>query len=246
MNKKLNSRFVAHVDILGMSTLVERNFNEAWGMLSDLVQVRDKAIMYEYDFVETNERVNVFQKIRIVTFSDTLILFTAGDTSVELKSMIILVTEIFHKAICKCVPIRIGIAAGEFRFNFDKSMYAGPALIDAYRVGESAQWLGIVLSESICERAISQKMKSTGSDVIVEWNVPLKDGEKGRYVVNWPVIFARDLQINPPVSINDFYAAFEQSFGKFVDLPREVKVKYENTVNFMNYQLQHRDMVGAD
>ncbi|MGK0298391.1 MAG: hypothetical protein ACI9XC_002012 [Gammaproteobacteria bacterium] len=26
-------RFVAHIDILGMSTLVEKNFSEAWGML---------------------------------------------------------------------------------------------------------------------------------------------------------------------------------------------------------------------
>jgi hypothetical protein len=207
-------------------------------MLSDLVQVRDKALMHEYEFVEANERVKVFKEIHTVTFSDTLLLFTAGCTPVELKSMIILITEIFHKAICKFVPVRIGMAAGEFRFNVDNSMYAGPALIDAYRVGESAQWLGIVLSESIYEVAISQNMKSTGSDVIVEWRVPLRDGEKQGYVVDWPSIFAHDLRIKPPVSVNDFYAPFEQSFGKFEDLPYKVKAKYENTVDFMNHQLR--------
>jgi len=239
MEKAINSRFVAHMDILGMSTLVKNNFDDAWGMLSDLVEVRDKARMHEYEFVETNERIKVFEKIHIVTFSDTLLLFTAGETPVELKSLIVLVTEIFHKAICKCVPVRAGLAAGEFRFNLDKSMYAGPALIDAYRAGESAQWLGIALSDSVSEVAIAQNMKSTGSNVIVEWRVPLKDGEKQGYVVNWPALFAHDLTIKPPVSVNSFYTAFERSFGNFDDLPIEVKAKYENTVNFMNHQLAH-------
>lgn len=238
MEKKLNSRFVAHVDILGMSTLVENNFEEAWGMLSDLVHVRDEARLHEYEFVETNERLNVYQQIHIITFSDTLLLFTASDTPLELKSMIILVTEIFHKALCKCVPVRAGIAVGEFRFNLDKSMYAGPALIEAYRIGESAQWLGITLSESIQEMATSQNMRAADRNVIVEWEVPLKDDEKRGFVVNWPAIFAHDLTMNPPVSVNDFYTAFEQSFGKFDELPREIQAKYQNTVYFMNHQLE--------
>lgn len=231
-------KIVAHIDILGMSALVENNFQEAWGMLSDLVAVRDRVRPHEYEFITTNERLSVLNEINIVTFSDTLFLFTSGASDIELKSMIILVAEIFHAALFKCVPVRAGIALGEFCFNLDKSMYAGPALIDAYRVGESAQWLGITLSESVHGMATSLGMKSNGKDVIIGWPVPLNNSERPGFVVNWPVIFAHDLKVKPPVSVHQFYMAFEQAFGCFDALEPAVQSKYKNTVRFMNKQLK--------
>ena len=38
-------RFVAHVDILGMSIIVEKDADEAFGMLSDLAAVRDRGVV---------------------------------------------------------------------------------------------------------------------------------------------------------------------------------------------------------
>jgi len=241
MNTSTDNRIVAHIDILGMSTLVEKNFPEAWGMLSDLVNVRDHAQAHEYEFSETNERLRVFERIKIVTFSDTLLLFTVGASDLELKSMIILVSEIFHKALFKCVPVRAGIAVGEFWFNFEKSMYAGPALIEAYRTGEAAQWLGVTFAQSAYEMAEALVMKTAGSDVVVHWPVPRKNGDHVAPVINWPAIFAHDLTVEPPISVEQFYAAFETAFGSFDSLPRSVQLKYENTVKFMNSQLDaHR------
>ena len=43
-------RFVAHIDILGMSTIVEKDMDEAWGMLSDLVDVRDEEEVLQSSF----------------------------------------------------------------------------------------------------------------------------------------------------------------------------------------------------
>ena len=238
MNNCTDMRIVAHIDILGMSQLVEKNFPGAWGVLSDLVNVREQAQAHEYEFVETSQRVRVFELIKIVTFSDTILIFTAGASDLELKSMIILASEIFHKALFSCVPVRVGIAVGEFWFNLDKSMYAGPALIEAYRAGEAAQWLGIVFAESAQELALALNMKSTGSDILVRWPIPEKNGERVGAVVNWPAIFAHDLKVEPPISVHQFYAAFERAFGPFDALPRGVQSKYENTVQFMNSQLE--------
>lgn len=228
---------VAHIDILGMSTLVENNFQEAWGMLSDLVAVRDRVRSHEYEFITTNERLSVLNEINIVTFSDTLFLFTSGASDIELKSMIILVAEIFHAALFKCVPVRAGIALGEFRFNLEKSMFAGPALIEACRVGESAKWLGITLSDTAQGMATNLGMKSNGRDVITHWPVPIENGERPGFVVNWPAVYAHDLAVKPPVSVRQFYQAFETAFGSFDTLQPAVQAKYENTVNFMNGQL---------
>ena len=166
-----------------------------------------------------------------------MLLFTVGATDLELKSVIILVTEIFHKALCKCVPVRAGIAIGEFWFNFDKSMYAGPALIEAYRTGEESQWLGISIAESLQELAFKQKMKSAGRDVIISHQIPIKTGSKNGCVVNWPAIFAHDLRIEPPVTLKQFYQPFENTYGNFDLLSKEVQNKYINTVNFLNVQL---------
>lgn len=240
MNKN-NNRYVAHLDILGMTSIVTKNADDAWGLLSDLVAVRDQTNGYAIEFLEDGKVIPFSEIIQMVTFSDTIVLFTKSDSTEELRCMIVLVTEIFHKAMCRCVPIRVGLSFGKFYFNFDKSMYAGPALIEAYHVGEAAQWLGIVFSESVQDKATALNMTSGRSKVVVEWAVPLK-GNKSKtcFVVNWPALCANDLEadISLPLSVTQFYQAFEKTFGDFKVLPDEVKMKYENTVNFMNELLK--------
>jgi hypothetical protein len=230
-------RFVAHIDILGMSTLVEKNPEEAWGMLSDLVSVKDGVNSYELKFIDLNEHVDMSTMIHAVIFSDTIVLFSKGSSDIELRCIIIAVTEILHKALYKCVPVRAGVAFGKFFFNLEKSMYAGPALIEAYRIGESAKWIGISLADSIHEKVKTLNMKSGISNTVVNWKVPVKNGLENRLVINWPAIFAHDLKVKAPIPVLTFYAAFESAFGPFEKLDDDVKVKYEKTVEFMNEQL---------
>jgi hypothetical protein len=235
--RRADIKLVAHLDILGMTSLVERSFPSAWDMLSALVDVRDRAVRHEYEFVESNETVVVFEAIKSVIFSDTLVLFTPGASPAEVKSLLVLVTEIFHKALFNRVPVRAGIAMGEFRFDAVRSMYAGPALIEAYHVGESSQWLGISIAQSLKDFAVAQGMKSRASDVVIEWDVPVKGGSERRAVINWPALFAHDLKVAPPISLTQFYEIFRGSFGEFSCLPTSAQAKYLNTVHFMNHQL---------
>lgn len=230
-------RFVAHIDILGMSSIVERDADAAWEMLSELAAIREKAVNYELEFGGSNERVAISDVIHSVTFSDTILLFTKGSSDADLRCMIVLVTEIFYKALCRCVPIRAGISFGKFYFNFEKSMYAGPALISAYRAGESAQWLGVALSESVQQRAENLNMGRGNSKVVVRWALPLKDEIKSCLVVNWPAVVAHDLSVPTPISIEQFYQPFESMFGQLAQLPPEVRAKYSNTVEFLNEHL---------
>lgn len=232
-----HERFVAHLDILGMSAIVEKDPDDAWGMLSDLVAVRDRVGGYAMEFLDTKELVPAKDVAAAVTFSDTIILFSKGSTDTELRALLILVTELLHKAMCSCVPVRVGVARGQFFVNIEKSMYAGPALIEAYRVGESAQWLGISLAASVQGQALGLDMKSGKSKLIVEWSVPTKQGSEKRLVVNWPAVFAHDFTVKPPITTAQFYQAFERTFGSFEGLPTDVRAKYENTVRFLNDRL---------
>lgn len=232
-------RFVAHIDVLGMSALVERNAEKAWQLLSDLVSVREEVHKVQIDFLDTAERISAEEKIRSVTFSDTIILFTKGDTIADLRSITILTTELLNKALNLYIPIRAGLAVGTFFFNEKKSMYAGPALIEAYRIGEEAQWIGICTTEEIYMRSKAALFQSGKADVVIPTNIPLKKGTREGYAVNWPALMTNSIKAPNPVSGKEIYQAFSQYFGDWEMLDVSVQTKYVYTAQFLNEHRTH-------
>lgn len=87
-------------------------------------------------------------------------------------------------------------------------------------------------------KAISLEMMSGGSKVVVQWALPLKNGGRTCFVINWPAVFAYDLKATPPISVAQFYQAYESTFGAFENLALKDRAKYENAVHFMNQLLQ--------
>ena len=224
-----------------MSAIVKANLAEAWGMLSDLADVRDRMDRLTFDFIETAERVSLPDRIKAVTFSDTILLFTREATPTDLRCLAVLTTEILHKAIFKCVPVRAGIAKGEFLFNPDRSMYCGPALIDAYHAGEEAQWIGVSIHETAVPDALALNLRTGNNPIVIPYDLPVKGGFKHGHVVNWPATFAHDLTVKPPLTVEQFYSPLARTFGEFESLDNSVQQKYVNTVNFMNEQLEQHD-----
>ena len=239
-----DQRFVAHIDILGMSVLVEKDPDLAWQLLSALVEARNQAHNTEITFVDTAERVAAPDQIQAVTFSDTIILFSKGTALVDLRTIVILTTELLNKALHLCVPIRAGIAVGTFFFNPKWSMYAGPALIEAYRLGEEAQWIGIATSEEVFRRAEEAEFKSGSHHVVIRSCIPVEGGTRDGYAVNWPAIGRKNLTATLPVSAAQVYEGFAQYFGPFNELATKVRTKYEHTAWFINqrgaFQETHR------
>ncbi len=229
-----HKRFVAHIDVLGMSVLVERDAELAWQLLSSLVKAREDAHNVEIDYLDTAERVAVPDQVGIVTFSDTIVLFTKGNSLADLRSIIIVTTELLNKALNLCVPVRAGIAVGTFFFNLKESMYAGPALIEAYRLGEAAQWIGITTSEEVYQLSKKANFQSGRADVVVPTSIPLKGGEYDGYAVNWPAVMAKSIKAQLPISATQIYEGFAQYFGPWELLTPEVKAKYEHTAQFLN------------
>jgi len=138
---------------------------------------------------------------------------------------------------------------GQFRFNLDHSIFSGPALVESYRLGERAQWLGLIVDKVVAERSRVYGLQAgTSVPVIVEWDVPVqpekalcglrkKNGVVRQSVVNWPAVFRRNFTVPPPISVKCFYQAFEQLFGLFEKLSQKEQAKYKNTVAFINAML---------
>ncbi|WP_222566152.1 hypothetical protein [Novilysobacter antarcticus] len=142
----------------------------------------------------------------------------------------------FNNSLYNRVPIRIGIAKGTLFVNLERSMFAGPALVEAYHVGESCQWLGATFSPSVASDIRALGLTTGSSEVVVSWPVPMKNSVENLVVLNWPAMMAHQLKVEPPFTTESFYQIFEPTFGSFADLPQDVRVKYENTVAFFNAQ----------
>ncbi|MDQ5879436.1 MAG: hypothetical protein QG638_2172 [Pseudomonadota bacterium] len=228
-------RFVAHFDMLGMSTLTKRDPDIAWNMLSALCRAREERLSLGIQRLDTNEVIA--DQIRTFTFSDTVVAFSKGSRENDALAMVMLMIELFTYALHLGIPLRGGIAHGQFKFNFDMNLFSGPALVDAYELGESAQWLGIVLdqytADSFSRLPVGRSSGRHGS--IVAWDVPCKDGASRRQsVANWPESH-RNAYVGPvPLTVQDFYAPFESMFGAYESLRPDVAAKYANTVAFFN------------
>ncbi len=235
MSKK-EARYVAHFDMLGMKGAVCRNQEEAWGALSDLNEAKERIYEISIKIVSTGHVIK--DRVRTFIFSDTIIIFTLSDQPEDLYSMLILSSELFSNSLHRCVPLRGGIAHGDFFFNLDLGLFLGVPLVKAYQIGEEAQWIGITVDEHVFQKSKLIPLKTAENTYpIIEWDIPLKNKRaKCGYVLNWPKIFKNNFTIKP-VPLADFYSPFERLFGPYSALRENVKAKYINTVDFINKQL---------
>jgi len=230
-------RYVAFFDMLGFKSAIRRNAHEAWNALCDLRACMDKI---ETRIIEiTSSHCLIRDRVRVQIFSDSILIFTLSDEIEDLYAILILSTQLYIDAYNKCIPLRGGIAYGEFFFNSNLNLYCGVPFVEAYKIGESALWSGITIQDEVANHCLGRlSLTSYDQSAICQWNVPLKEKmiEK-RWVINWPTTAKANFKIKPPISVRDFYSPFKRLFGDYEVLSDEVKIKYENTVTFINEKL---------
>jgi hypothetical protein len=145
--------YVAHVDMLGMSRLTLLNPKLAWSVVSDMVIALRRVLAISY--VVNGREIKIADHVASFTFSDTVLLFTRGDEAEDLRSILFACLELFAQLLSRSAPFRIGVAHGLFVFNQDENAFVGPPLIQAYRLGEEARWLGAVLDEPVAKPSTS-------------------------------------------------------------------------------------------
>ncbi len=237
LNAGAEARFVAHFDILGMAGLTTRDPDKAWALLSKLAGARNRILNLKIAEMSTGTVIE--NRLAWLTFSDTILAFSEGDSKADAQAMGLLAGELFAAALAGSVPLRGGIAHGRFLFNPEESLYLGPALVEAYTLSECSQWLGIALSEE-CARRFGEAIRGAvgGGDAVVDWQLPWKDGSvRNGPVFNWVSSHRANLTIPPPILVRQFYRAFEQLFGQYDALEPRSRAKYEETTRFVNAML---------
>jgi len=227
--------------MLGFKGAIVRDIDKAWGALSDLRSAMDKIIGMEIEDIST--RRVIADRIKAYIFSDSILVFTLSDQPEDIKAILILASELFSKSLTSCVPLRGGISFGKFYFNEELNLFCGEPFVQAYQIGECAQWSGIVVHDSVAENYFNMPsmLKSGENSILIQWDVPLKpSGQKKHWVINWPHIYKQSFKKPPPIATMDFYQAFESLFGSYDELRKDVKVKYVNTVEFINFALNQQ------
>jgi len=232
------TRYVAHLDMLGFKTAIDRNLDEAWSALCDLRASMDKILRMAIGDTVSDQIIS--DRIRAYIFSDSILIFTLSNLPEDLKAILILTSHLFSNSLASCVPLRGGISSGEFLFNTDLHLFCGKPFVQAYTIAERAQWAGIVVSDSVVKSYFDDpsRLMSQGSPILVKWEVPVKpSGKKELWVVNWPHIFKNSFSKSIPITAEEFYRAFESLFGPYNDLREDARIKHENTVAFINWAL---------
>lgn len=219
-----------------MRALMVRDHREAWLMLSalEIALTRSTSITIVSEGID--DPIHIPELVKSVGFSDTIVLYTDTDSPRDLHAIFTAALNLFSKALHLRVPVRIGISKGLFYTDEQRSMYAGPALIEAYDIGEASQWLGIVLSDPVAKDAITQELRKGGTNMVVDWDVPTKNGKVRRSVANWPIALEDSFKICPPFTPQQLYSIFEDYYGPFARLSEYDANKYSNTVKFINEQ----------
>lgn len=228
------TRYVAHVDMLGMSQLTLNNPDLAWSVLCKLDQAKEERLHMGIELTNTGEMIN--DRVTTFTFSDTIVAFSKADEPADTVAIVLLITELFYRALHYGIPLRCGIAHGRFVFNFDRNLFVGPALVRACQLGEEAQWLGVRVDEHVASAITDLPQGQSGkSALITEWCLPMRGGEiANAKVVDWVVAHRHDMMMPPKMDLEMFYRPFADLFGPLNALPPSVRAKYENTLRFIN------------
>lgn len=238
MNDTLDdNRYVAHFDMLGFKNAITRNLDEAWGALCDLRSSMDEILRMTIENISPKQIID--NRIKAHIFSDSILIFTLSNQPEDLKAILILTVQLFAKSLAACVPLRGGISFGKFYFNHNLNLFCGVPFVQAYQIGECAQWSGIVVHDSVAKNYFNDPDKPTSGEApaLVQWGVPIKpSGQKEHWVINWPHICKSSFN-KSPITTKKYYQAFESLFGSYDELKEDAKTKYENTVKFVNWAL---------
>jgi hypothetical protein len=240
--------FVAHFDILGMKAVVKKGSGVAWDLLCNLSEAKEETSKLSIKLAETGKIIS--SRVKNFAFSDTVFLYTSTDTADDLLAIVISSMNLFQRGIWKNVPLRGGIAHGEMIVDENVRLFAGRAIVDAYEVGERAQWLGISTTEDVAKRIRAVPITfDDGKSMVRDYGIPIRDTPPRclwrrrkvlqGFALDWPYVILQP-DISYPVTDPELYERFAPTFGQLAGLPGDVRAKYSNTTAFINECLKGR------
>lgn len=216
-------RFVFFADILGFKDLVHSQSHSS--IVKKLEQIVDAM-----DFISGERSHTILKRSlpdikenqsRAVSFSDSIIVFSEGDTNIDGAKILSDAHAIMHSSLEANIPIKGSISFGEVTADFEKSLFFGKPIIDSYLLHDELNLMSVIIDHNA--EKILEKNKNTienYSRLVVDYDVPMKFG-KVKHKLLRPSPYTIQERIN---GLSDFYHSVS---GK----PR---IYFDNTLTFWN------------
>ncbi len=231
-------RFVAFFDILGFGSWVESEgskkvFTYVRGFLNLMVRSSLPGSTVHQDMSVDIQKSD----IGYINFSDSIVFYSRNDSYHCLKAMLAVCGEFMNVVICgPSRMLRGAITHGEFYADSKANAYVGKALIDAYKLEEDQDWLGLSLHDSVEVVKYFQQALNEHNGYIVRSLVPLRsNSNKKPYCINWANKNYLNASFNAMKSIELCYKrGLESLQGNSKELDK-LKLRIEYTKDFLVY-----------
>lgn len=187
MHVERGNRFVAFFDLLGFSSWLEADgsievFTYVRGFLNLMIRASLPGSVVHPDMSVTLEDSN----IGFINFSDSIVFYSRDDSDACFDTILQVCGAFLNGVICgPSRMLRGAISHGEFYADPTANAYVGQALIDAYRLESSQDWLGCSFHPSVVALRQFEVARKVYPNYIVRALVPLRDSTLVPYCLNW-------------------------------------------------------------
>jgi hypothetical protein len=219
---KTDKRFVAFFDILGFKDMVQtKSHSEILKSLEHLKNYVEK--LESWDWNEKHEKKSNLKigknQTKSVTFSDSFMFFSKNDTIEDFFKIAIDSWGFLKEATDNKIAVKASISFGTITVDFDKNLFFGQPIIDAYLLHEDLHMLGVILDHK-AENQMTTFDKNTLLDNSLQFRkVKLKYGS-----INHTILASTQIE-----EIDQKIESFEKLYTITSGKPRTY---IDNTIEF--------------
>ncbi|MEL7834260.1 hypothetical protein [Fodinibius sp. Rm-B-1B1-1] len=179
-------RFTAFFDLMGFKNYVFRNKHSY--VKKRMVKLHEIINSVEELDEPLSQGKPPRDLIKTLIFSDSILLTTKNKSSDSLFSIVLTSGYIMARCMVNRIPIKGAISYGQITADFDKSLFFGKSLIDAYQLQDELFMYGVIFDHK-AEKKINKNRKQL-SDIITKTKVPTKSGNISHFAINWTKFFS--------------------------------------------------------
>ncbi|MGD0546782.1 MAG: hypothetical protein ABR991_03010, partial [Terracidiphilus sp.] len=160
--------WVAHFDILGFKSLLEKGSMEFEPVLS---QSKIDDILNHIENISPLYR----EQIDYLFYADTFIFYSKSDQALDYSLIICVAQRFIRECIYIKLPVRGAISFGELIFGHEKKILMGNAFLESYEYSEDQNWLGLLLTPTATKKVSEYpRINPLNHYFCIDRDIPLK------------------------------------------------------------------------
>lgn len=213
-------RYIAFVDIMGFSNYVYRNtHNQVKKRMSLLQKIIGKTEIELHEISKTFNKIP--NPIKVVIFSDSILLITKDNSKNSLEYILFACQLLLAESFENKIPMKGAVSYGTITADFEKSLFFGKGLIDAYTLQEQLFIYGIVIDEKVEKKIKPYNHLIKGYSVKAK--TAMKSGSITHFTINWMIQadkFENNIESNRDKAISIMESFYDDMSGyprKYID-----------------------------